>query len=160
MQKFPEALTGSWNDACREKDHPCTKEKFLLISASTIAQKRCSFTQTLAANTWLIKFSSLTPCLLLASRNQQFKDAEFGRINHRKRQMNFNALFGRNECSQLVQEDIPRYRVTVWKPKIRLKFKRHLLYSSPSFSSLQPSQTRRRQWIKMKSRRKPTESDI
>ena len=53
------------------------KRDALKNSLSIVAQKGPSFTRPLAANTWLISFSSLTPCLLLASqhcRNQQHKN--------------------------------------------------------------------------------------
>ena len=70
--------------------------------------------------------------------NQEYKNAKFERINPRKRQVDFYALFGRNDCSQIIQEDIPRNRVAIWKHQ-NLKFKRYLLFSSPSFSSFSAS---------------------
>ena len=116
----------------KKRNHPCEKEKFDLILASTGAENGRTFTRPLAANTWLISFKSLTPCLLLASwyrQNQQYKNISFRYINHRKRQVHFNALFGRNDCTQIVQEDIPRNRVAVWKPKNKIEIQK----ASPVF---------------------------
>ena len=46
--------------------------------------------------------------------------------------MLFNALFGKKDCSQIVQEDIPHYIAAVWKPKNKVEIQK----ASPIFSFL------------------------
>ena len=42
---------------------------------------------------------------------------QFRFINHQKRLIYLNTLFGRKDCIQIIQEDISHYRVTMEKPK-------------------------------------------
>ena len=54
---------------------PAQKEKLALISVSTITQNGGSFMWPPTVNSWLIRFSTLTPCLLQANQyrqNQQY----------------------------------------------------------------------------------------
>ena len=61
--------------------------------------------------------------------------SEFGLINHRRRLIYFNTWFGRNDGFQIVQEDIPRFRVAGRKHK-RNKVKTEKISSlSTSFFS-------------------------
>ena len=71
---------GSWQEVgtthARKKDHACAKEKFTGTSASIVAQKGPFYT-TGCSEHMVIWFSSLTLCMLLASRhhrNQQYKN--------------------------------------------------------------------------------------
>ena len=64
-------LTGSEGDTCSEKELSTWKGDHFSPSRTDT-----SFTRPLAANSWLIRLSNLTPCLLLRSRhrrNQQYK---------------------------------------------------------------------------------------
>ena len=96
-------------------------------------------------------------CLLLASRYgetsniktpQDMTTLNFESINHQTRLIYFNTLFGRNDYTQIVQEDIPRDRLAMRKPK-RNKVEIQKISPHSGFLPLQPSQTRRRQRIKM-----------
>ena len=44
---------------------------------------------------------------------------EFWLINHQKQLIYFNAWFERNDGSQIVQEDIPHYKVAVWQTQMK-----------------------------------------
>ena len=69
-------------------------------------------------------------CLLLVSRyikasnmkttlDNGHDHTEFALINHRRRLIYFNARFGKNDGSQIVQNDIPRYKVAVRKSQMK-----------------------------------------
>ena len=92
----------------------------------------------------------------LPRQNQQCKNTDFRRINHRKWLVYFNALFGRNDWTQIVQEDISRYKIAVWKPPNKVEIQ--LLSLSPSFSSFAAFIDKKT--LMNGGRRKPTESDI
>ena len=57
------------------------------------------------------------------TRRSKHDHPEFGLINHLRWLIYFNAWFGRNDGSQVVQEEIPRYKVTVLKSQMKLKKK-------------------------------------
>ena len=86
------------------------------------------FTRLQAANTWLVRFSSLTPWLLLANRhrrNQQHKSTDLGHIYHQKRPVYFNTLCGRRDHFYWFREEFSTPTEWLLNPEIKLKFKRY-----------------------------------
>ena len=151
MQKFPEVPDRKLElHMPKESTVPKQKEKFDLTSASTIAQNKLSFLEPLAANTWLIRFSSLIPCLLLVKwhcQNQQYKNTDFGHINHWKKTSAFQCLI----WEKRLYSNSPRKYSQLQSSCMKAPPKVEIQKVSPIFVSfflpLQLSQTRRCQQI-------------
>ena len=147
-----------------KKAHPCAKEKFALASASTVVQKGPFYMQPLEANTWMIKFSRPTPCLLLASlhyRNWQYKNTNFGLINHRRRLVFLTPCLRDTTISFGFRKNFFAYRIVVG-PRNQIKIQRvsWSLFFLPSGIHLQPFTDTEEASESIGVRRKSLQSDI
>ena len=137
MWKLSEAPNRKWGNVCTKKGTIPTKRRDSLTSAIPFRLKGLysthlhevahMFCPVPGFHMWVMFVAKKPKC-----QNQQheningYASTEFALINHWKQQIFFNAWFGRNNRSQIDQEDIPSY-------EIKLKLKIYLLSQPPTF---------------------------
>ena len=152
MQKLPKAPDSKWGDACAKKGTvPAKRRDSLSLQRNPSDEKVVFFfypatkkivhlfTKSLGLRMGVVSATSEP-----TRRNKQHKKntghnhTELRLTYHHRRLIYFNISFGRNDCNQIVQEDISRYRVAIWKPK-RNKVEIHKISSLSAFLLLQAS---------------------